>query len=168
VLPRLTECDMAIVTASVQLVDWWDENTPDPSLVFGRPVADQLRRAVQTFNRDQLEHAYSYCQELAVAVTARVTQLTDDQDPKESWEAIAEWTAARKAAFGEVLGAARNFTQYISDRAFDQHLEAFEKAASTTPRNIEVRVTKQVVMPDGGVVTTDDRVIPAPPPKRRR
>lgn len=54
-LPRLTECDMAIVAASLQLADWWDQNTPDPTLVFGRPVADQLRRAVQKLNRDQLD-----------------------------------------------------------------------------------------------------------------
>ena len=136
--------------------------------MFGRPVADQLRRAVQELDRDQLEHAYSYCQELAATATARVAQLTDDQNSEQGWEAIAEWTHAKKAAFGHVLGAAKSFTQYIHDRAFDQHVEILEAAARTTARNMEVRITSQVVMPDGGVVTTDDRVIPPPPLRRRR
>ncbi|MGO9957832.1 MAG: hypothetical protein ACLP50_17975 [Solirubrobacteraceae bacterium] len=166
-LPRLTECDVAMVAASVQLADWWDQNTPDPTLVFGRPAAEQLRRAVQKLNRDQLEHAYTYCRELAATAAARVAGLADDQDyPEESWQAIAEWKDATKAAFGQVLDAVRNFTRYIDDRVFDQYVEVFERAARTTPRNVEVRITSQVVMPDGGVVTTDDRIIP--PPRRRR
>ncbi len=168
-LPRLTECDVAMVTASVQLIDWWDQNTPDPALVFGRPAAEQLRRAVQQLNRDQLEHAYTYCRELAATAAARVAELAGDEDyPEESWQAIAEWKDATKAAFGQVLDAVKSFTRYISDRVFDQYVEVFERAARTTPRDVEVRITSQVVMPDGGVVTTDDRVIPPPPPKRRR
>jgi hypothetical protein len=167
-LPRLTECDIAIVAASLQLADWWNQNTPDPTLVFGRPVADQLRGAVQELDRDQLEHDYSYCQELAATATARVAQLADDQDPEQGWEAIAESTHAEKAAFGGVLGAAKSFTQYIHDCAFDQHVEILGAAARTTARNTEVCIASQVVMPDGGGVTTDDRVIPPPPSRRRR
>ena len=167
-LPRLTEGDMAIVSASLQLADWWDQNTPDPTLVFGRPAADQLRRAVQELNRDQLEHAYTYCQEVAAAAAAHVAELADDQDPESGWEAVGEWTHAKKAAFGQVLGAAKSFTQYIHDRAFDQQVEILEAAARSTARSMEVRITNQVVMPDGGVVTTDDRVIPPAPARRGR
>lgn len=167
-LPRLTECDIAIVAASLQLTDWWDQNTPDPTRVFGRPVAEQLGRAVQKLNRDQLEHAYAYCQELAARRRRESPSWPTTRTPRR---------AGRRSQNGRAPGrphSARYSAQPRTSRSTSTIAPSASISERSKPppaphrRSFEVRITSQVQMPNGGVVTTDDRVIPPPPPARRR